>query len=106
MKKLLCVCQQGNIRSVALARLLKSEGNDTIACGVNANSQETLKMLCEWADKVLVVENSLANGLPKGFEDKIVQMNIGGDIWNNTHHPDLELVVRNCYYAKKANIWN
>ena len=85
--KILCVCGEGNVRSATLARLLKHQGHETLAAGVNRHSQETLKMLGDWADKVYVVEKELLSQVPES--DKIELFDLGPDIWGEAMHPDL-----------------
>lgn len=104
MRKILCICRYGNIRSVALARLLKKERFDALACGIIPNAKDTLQMLMRWADKILVVETSLIQFLPEGFEKKIVDMEIGEDVWHDPFNSDLELVTKRAWYANKARI--
>ena len=60
MSKILTVCSQGLCRSVGLADVLKLhfEPVDVIPVGVakNANSPDTLIMLCHWADHIISME--------------------------------------------------
>lgn len=91
--KILCVCEQGNVRSATLARLLKHQGHETLAAGTKRNSQDTLKMLCDWADKVYVVQKELLEGMPDS--DKIELFELGSDIWGVAMHPDLVKKIEN-----------
>ena len=95
----------GNIRSVALARLLKKEKFDALACGVIPNKPETLKMLCEWADKVLVVDTPLLEFVPKGYEGKIIDLAIGEDRWHDPLNEDLILTLKRKYYGIKSQLF-
>lgn len=85
--KLLCVCEQGQVRSVALAGILKKRKFDVLACGVNANSKETLDMLIAWADTVIALSKKVQDKLPK--DEKVVLLDIGYDNWGNPTDPEL-----------------
>ena len=51
--KILCICQGGNVRSVAMAQHLKEKGHEAIAIGMDHTSKETYKMLIDWSDKII-----------------------------------------------------
>src|SRR5574341_2025426 len=56
--KVLCVCNGGNVRSVALAEALKgSFGCEAISASTYWLSRETMKMLCDWADVIAPVQD-------------------------------------------------
>lgn len=48
--RVLCICNGGNVRSVAMAQHLKEQGHDAIAVGLDHASPETLDMLKNWAE--------------------------------------------------------
>lgn len=81
--KILCLCSGGNIRSVATSYLLKHTraGHDVLAAGVHTSSKETLEMLCNWAETILICGNHLAGMVPGPYQSKIRQLGIGEDIW-------------------------
>lgn len=64
MEKVLCVCQGGNSRSVALAYYLKSKGKQAIAVGTDHTSKETFELLINWADAVIVTDKNLLHLVP------------------------------------------
>lgn len=103
-KKILCVCRWGNIRSVALARLLKKEGFDALSCGVNAMREDTKKMLANWADVILIPSEKYRVYFSE-YEKKVFDMEIGEDIWKDADHPDLLLLVKRRYYRVKAQLY-
>lgn len=77
-KKVLCICERGNSRSVALAWLLKDRyGIDAIACGAMANSPETHEVLMNWADVIIVVDKNLVGEFP--YPQKLLVWDIGAD---------------------------
>jgi len=90
-QKILCVCQGGNCRSVHLAYLLKYRyGVDAMAIGFERNSRETLTLLCQWADAIIVVEGKYRDEIPDGFYEKIHVMDVGEDQWFS---PNKELLA-------------
>src|SRR5258708_5399933 len=87
--KILCVCEGGNVRSVTMAYLLKSNGMDAIACGVLWNKPETVSMLSDWAEMILLAEGRLNEKIPETNHGKIIDMEIGPDIWGQSMVPGL-----------------
>lgn len=82
--KILCVCQEGNKRSVVTRYVLNRHGHEALACGVRTNTRETLMLLCQWADKILVAEPQMSALLP-GFYEKIDRdFTIGPDIYKDS----------------------
>lgn len=72
--KVLCVCEHGNVRSVALAYLIKTiYKHEAIAIGEKDTSKETRDLLIEWADKVIYVPDL-----------------VGEDIWHDPFHHNLQ----------------
>lgn len=92
--KILTVCQGGNIRSVALACRLKSlHGHDALACSRESNSPETIKMLCTWADMVVVMEPEYADCIPMEFRGKLHICDVGPDRWGAAFRPELQDLI-------------
>ena len=55
--KILCIDQGGSTTSVAAGFILKHKyGHDVLACGWKMNSPGTIKMLINWADRVILTE--------------------------------------------------
>lgn len=54
--KVLCICEWGENRSVAVAHHLKFLGHETLAIGVKATTPATRRMLYRWADRIIVVD--------------------------------------------------
>lgn len=90
MSKILCMCQGGNSRSVALGFLMKYRyGEDALACSWEKNSPDTLKMLFEWADKIIVLQAHFVQYIPAEYHAKVGVVDVGPDVWCNGLHPDL-----------------
>lgn len=70
----------GNCRSVALSFLLKYHyGVDAIAMGIDGNNDDTIKMLCEWADHIFILQGGYEVGIPKEYHSKISFYDVGED---------------------------
>lgn len=89
--KILAVCKHGNNRSVHLGVLLKDYYGypDTLVAGVEKNSHETLIMLFEWADKIVVLEEWMKERIPGEYWDKTLVFDVGADIWGLTMTEEL-----------------
>ena len=91
--KFLTVCRGGIVRSVAMRRELVLSGQDAVAVGHDFNSPETIAMLMEWADWVILMQPTMFWMLPKEarqrHKHKIRVCNVGEDIWGDSFHPDL-----------------
>jgi predicted protein tyrosine phosphatase len=94
MVKILTVCSQGLCRSVGLADVLKLhfEPVDVIPAGVRGNTQETLAMLGNWADWIIVMQAKYINKIPMNIDrrgDKLLVCDVGPDRYGNSHHREL-----------------
>lgn len=88
--KVLCICSHGNVRSVALAYLIKTiYKHEAIAIGIKPSSIETLKMLYAWADMIVVTTSGLGIKAPTDI-NKIRLLDIGEDIWHNPFAQELQ----------------
>lgn len=79
--KFLCVCEGGNVRSVALATILKQKfKKDAVAIHIDSNSAV---ILSKWADIRIFMYN-----FPIILKKDRV-LDVGEDIWGYSRHPDL-----------------
>ena len=108
--RILCVCNGGHVRSVTLARLLRKRGFEVLSCGVSSGfSDDTLAMLFNWADKILIqkdsaeklekralkVNGSLLSSIRFGNDSKFdFRFDVGPDDWKIPQHPDLLAKMR------------
>lgn len=82
VKHILAVCEHGNNRSVTMAYLLKYVENfETLTAGLSYHTPETLKMLFDWADVIIVPDEKLLALIPEEYKSKIKFYNIGEDIY-------------------------
>lgn len=90
--KILCVCEQGNNRSVQIAHLLKYWAHDTIPIGLATTSQDTLKMLFDWADIIIRTEESQV--IPSEYQPKVRLCDVGPDTYPRPFNPELYVKVK------------
>ena len=78
MVKIVTMCSKGLVRSVALADVLKLhfEPVDVILIGCNSNSEETIKMLSAWADKLIAMEQRYVEYFPQ-IGQRLFLINLG-----------------------------
>lgn len=106
--RILCVCNGGNCRSVALAEVLKGVyGKEAIAAGTFWIGVESMAELCRWADLILPVEPKEAS-LPERdlirwraspiwldeFAHKRTIFPLGPDVWGHHKWEEIKSVCR------------
>jgi predicted protein tyrosine phosphatase len=88
--RVLCVCQGGNVRSVCLATRLKQKHRlDALACGYEKNSADTVKMLADWADVIVVMEERMIPRIPTKQQHKVRVCEVGPDRFGASTHKEL-----------------
>lgn len=92
--KILCICDEGNNRSVTLAQVLKYEGHETLSAGGVRNSKETLIMLCDWADLIILTEKSQYHYLTDQYLPKTELLNIGPDNYPRPFNKQLLRIIK------------
>ncbi len=78
--KVLCICEGGNVRSVAMAQYLKENGHEAIAIGEKYTTDETFDMLSNWADKIM-----------------FMGMFLPIDLWHNPRDENLKEIVKDIW---------
>jgi len=79
--RILTVCEQGNKRSVFTRNILHHK-HDVISFGIMTSTPETITMLCEWADKILLAEPNMVEMIPEVYRLKVdTRFTIGPDVW-------------------------
>ena len=109
--KILCVCRYGSVRSTAMAHVLKNQGNEAIAAGYDTLSPETMRMLMDWADFILIAEDFMIDNLPPVHNKPIVDVGIGPDVWGMDGIGQLvqevkPLIEHALIKYHTGNIWN
>lgn len=90
---ILTICDQGNNRSVQFAHLLKYKysGSDVIPAGLNL-SHQTLKMLCNWADIIILTDK--LQKIPDEYIGKIKVWDVGEDHYPRPFNSELNRLAR------------
>lgn len=125
MSRFLCVCAGGNVRSHALAYVLKNHGHEAIAIGTDHfNDAASLLLFGEWADHILTVHPNQTSKLDRILRlhfsvrcpcsacvkhnqkinvvlKKIIELPIGHDRWglSNCLHLELLQVCEQCIFS-------
>lgn len=102
--RILCVCHAGTVRSGAMAFYLKHCGHDALALSSKYNSEETKHLLYEWAEKILVMDYTLIFTIPQEYQLKVINTNVGNDVWQNPLHPDLLETCGKIYYQIRERL--
>ena len=88
------MCEGGTVRSVAMAYSLKySFGQDALACSWAKNSPETIALLCEWADWIIVLQEKFTKYIPENCAHKMRVFDVGPDRWGNPLNKELVEMV-------------
>lgn len=98
--KIIVFCRAGIARSTAMARVLKEKyGFDALSAGLVHNGPELQRVLCDWADRVLVMDAALVELVPSGCMAKVILTDVGPDVWGYPTAPDL---VNRCIVLAEA----
>jgi len=100
--KILTVCDQGNNRSVNFAHLLKYWNNDVIPIGLDTTSQETLEMLYDWADYIILTEAIQKYKMPEEYNNKIKILDVGADNFPRPFNIELNSKVKRLLEENKS----
>lgn len=88
-KRILCICRGGASRSVGLRNVLTwANGHDGIAAGFEGNTPETLEMLYNWAEIIIVAREWFKTQIPEKWHYKLRFLELGEDIYFSPH-PEL-----------------
>src|SRR3990167_1193259 len=88
--KWLCVCEGGNVRSVAMAKELKQRYHqDALAVGIRKNDQANVAMLCAWADVIVLMQPEFGYKLIRSMRRKVRVVDVGVDRYHTATHPEL-----------------
>lgn len=94
MKRFLCVCQDGNVRSVGLAFLLHNKnGQEAIPVGWKRIGRSTVDYFCAWADYVVVLDREYAAKIPPLWRDKVRIAHVGPDRFGHGRNKELRALL-------------
>lgn len=97
--KALCICQGGNVRSVAMATELKQRYHiDALAAGYVKNSGDTMTMLFHWADVIVVMKDEYREQVPTNLHVKLRVADVGDDTYGTPSDRGLREQVK--HHAK------
>lgn len=92
--KILCVCHAGAVRSVAMADMLRQLfKKDAMPVSWDKASDETWNMMCNWADRIFIVEEYQRARVKPEHASKVTLIPLGVDRWFNAHHPELRAIL-------------
>lgn len=94
--KFLCICNHGNCRSYALARILKYSGHEAINIGIQFTTQNSLECFVNWADVTVIlteVQEYKEKIYMEVYKELCYEMDIGPDRWGNPFHPELHKIL-------------
>lgn len=79
------------MRSVALADVLKLhfEPTDVLTAGIDFNTSETLDMLYQWADTIVVMQQHYRDKIPKKYRSKVLTCEVGPDTYGTPKNSSL-----------------
>lgn len=91
MVKIVTMCRQGLVRSVALADVLKLhfEPVDVLPIGYFGNSEATKEMLFNWADFIIVMQEKYLKYIREADLPRTCVCDVGPDVYGNAQHPQL-----------------
>lgn len=93
--KFLCVCDGGNVRSQAMAYVLHDlHGHEAIPVGRLRVSKETMNMMCEWSDVIVIMQSHMTSSIDEKFHDKLKCVDVGEDRFGIYVHPELLSMVK------------
>lgn len=96
-KRFLCVCQKGCNRSVFMVYRLKRHGHSAIPIGWYTEDAETLDMLCEWADYIVVMQKEFKVRIHSRFHPKVVVVDVGPDKWGPRWASEMKRIIYRGY---------
>lgn len=92
--KFLTVCDAGMNRSHTLAIVLKQAFHEAHAIGRMNCEPETMEMMCNWADVIVLMEPHMKESIAEKWHDKLHVIDTGPDVYGRPGHPDLYKICR------------
>lgn len=89
-RRFLVVCDGGNVRSHALAYVLKYDHQqEAIAIGRWFMSEASIAYFCDWADVIVTTRPHMSESIRPEYQHQIVCWDMGEDVWGYGFHQDL-----------------
>jgi hypothetical protein len=102
--RILAVCEDGINRSVAARWFLQHEGHEVIPVGLRRTSPNTLALLGDWADCILVLVPELLAELPVPVEKFVIVWNVGNaTLYPHQLNPNLVRRIRQLWVETRSN---
>lgn len=70
-------------------------GADTIPVGTDMHTAETLEMLYNWADHIILLDDMLLSRIPKKYHVKLKNWSVGVDRFPRPFNPELYRIAKN-----------
>ncbi len=86
--KFLCICEQGNVRSYALARILKHAQHEAINIGTQNFTADSIDHFAYWSNYIIVLTNTWKTIKPV-YAPKIIFTDFTTDKWGTPFSRDL-----------------
>lgn len=61
-----------------------------------------MEVLCEWADRVLILDSSYLEKIPTKFHGKVMDFHVGPDKWVNPYNSELREILDRMVESKLA----
>ena len=97
----LCVCQYGHSRSVALAREFHKRAIPAVAMGV-ATAGQAGEVLMREAAAICLLDYALRGAIPGGHGAKVDSFHVGHDRWVNPYNTELAGILSKMVDEKLA----
>ena len=100
-KFILCVCQYGHSRSVALAREFHKRAIPAVAVGV-VTAGPAGEVLMREAAAICLLDYALRGSIPGGYGAKVDSFHVGPDRWVNPYNTELAGILSKMVDEKLA----
>lgn len=100
-KFILCVCQYGHSRSVALAREFHKRGIPAVAMGVSTAGPAG-ELLMQEAEVICLLDEALRGAIPSQYGRWIESFHVGPDRWVNPYNAELAGILSKMVDEKLA----
>ena len=101
--KIVTLCEEGIKRAVAAKWLLQFRPeHQVIAVGVKRLHADTLQMLYDWADLIILLDARYADGIPP---EKLLVWDVGPDVFHGGFDPILIQRLKALSAATDPAIW-